>query len=104
MRCGDVVMRTTQHNGAVRVRSDGTTVWVDAGPYTVARFGRLGIDVHTADSSGCLHCTHEPTDSLEKWQEFVEAVMVHHYIDVTSDHMPNRVRATIPGAPGWEDD
>lgn len=31
------------------IRSDGRTVWVDVDGYTVGRFSRFGIDLHTAD-------------------------------------------------------
>lgn len=77
--------------GLVEVASDGTTVWVHVGGFTVARFGRMGIDVHTADATGCLHCTHEPTVSWEQWWAFVENVFAHHYIVVADAHRPERI-------------
>jgi hypothetical protein len=55
----------------------------------------MGIDVHTANADGCLHCTHEATDSLAKWREFVDAVLLHHNIAVGDEHMPDRVRQSI---------
>jgi hypothetical protein len=74
-----------------QIRSDGTTVWVDVGAYTVARFGKLGIDVHTPTADGCLHCTHEPT-TIEDWRTF-QKDMSHYYGIVVGDgHMPWRFR------------
>lgn len=76
---------------AVNVRSDGRTVWVDVGMYTVGRFGRLGIDVHTRTADGCLHCTHEPT-TVKDWHVFVEKIYEYHGVRVSHHHMPTRFR------------
>ena len=44
---------------------------------TMARFGRMGIDIHRSPEeqelhgTQCLHCTHGPTGEAE-WNEFVE--------------------------------
>lgn len=78
-------------NGTVEVASDGTTVWVHVGGATVARFGRMGIDVHTADATGCLHCTHEPAGTWEQWRKFVEEVFVYHNVFVADVHRPERI-------------
>lgn len=84
-------MSDTGGNVEPQVVSDGVTVWVHGPHGTIARFGRLGIDVHTYDTTGCLHCTHEPTDSWAKWNEFVEAVAIHYNVDIGDEHRPSRV-------------
>jgi hypothetical protein len=70
------------------IQSDGRTVWVHSSlGHTIGRFGSLGIDVHTADSTGCLDCTHGPTGVIE-WDRFVVSMAVHHGVDVGLEHMP----------------
>jgi hypothetical protein len=73
------------------IETDGTTVWVhnDSG-FTIARFGRMGIDVHNDQADGCLHCTHERTDSYEAWCEFVAAVHRYHGILIEAEYQPQR--------------
>lgn len=72
------------------IQTDGTTVWVHSSDgHTIARFGRLGIDVHTADSTGCLHCTHEPTGPAE-WDQFTAAMLEHHGVTIPDDCRPER--------------
>jgi hypothetical protein len=98
-------MKVTYVPGA-QVRSDGVTVWVDTDRGTVARFGRLGIDVHTADTSECLYCTHGPTDTVEQWRTFVDRVLLHHNVEVDDGHMPvcsgwrDADRVEVPEIPG----
>lgn len=71
------------------VRSDGRTVWVDAATgFTVARFGLMGVDVHTPDSTGCLDCTHGPTGPAE-WDRFVASVHHHYGVVVSDEHRPD---------------
>jgi hypothetical protein len=76
---------------SVSIRTDDTTVWVDVGAFTVGRFGKLGIDVHTADATGCLQCTHTPT-TKDDWHIFVAAMFLHHGVVVTDEFMPRRFR------------
>lgn len=77
---------------AVDIQTDGRTVWVhsDQG-HTIGRFGTLGIDVHTADSTACLHCTHEPT-TVDDWHVFVTSMLLHHKVDIPDRFMPERFR------------
>ena len=62
-----------------QIVSDGTTVWVNhVTGYCMARFGRMGIDIHNSPEDQerlgqCLHCTHGPTTEAD-WQDFVEQV------------------------------
>jgi hypothetical protein len=71
------------------IRSDGRTVWVDSATgYTVARFGPMGVDVHTPDSTGCLDCTHGPTGPAE-WDRFVASVHHHYGATVPDEHRPD---------------
>lgn len=72
------------------ITSDGETVWVNA-PLCLARFGKNGIDVHTADTSGCLYCTHDATRPLD-WETFKAKVWEHHGIAVTDEFKPERFR------------
>lgn len=78
----------------VAIQTDGRTVWVhsDEG-HTIGRFGPLGIDVHTADSTGCLHCTHGST-TVEDWRIFVTAMLLHHGVDIPDRYMPERFRGS----------
>jgi hypothetical protein len=78
------------------VRSDGATVWVDdPSGGCLARFGRLGIDIHkdgAAQARGepaCLYCTHEARPS---WPEFVAKVLELHGVTVEESHRPAWVR------------
>lgn len=72
---------------------DGFTVWVNTSEVSIGRFGRMGIDVHTADGSGCLHCTHEPTDTPEAWFEFVASMDRYYGVVIPDEAMPERCRA-----------
>lgn len=72
------------------IQSDGRTVWVHSSEgHTVARFGANGIDVHTADSSGCIDCTHGPT-ALADWELFVASVNRHYGVHIGAVHRPTR--------------
>ena len=63
------------------VQFDGQTVWCHKGAYTVGRFGKGGVDIHTADATGCIDCTHEkPTQ--DDWYRFVAGMKEHHEIEV----------------------
>lgn len=73
------------------IRSDGTSVWVDGPGGCIGRFGQLGIDIHTADASACLQCTHERTTRLD-WALFVIGMIEHHGVYVGPEHMPARFR------------
>lgn len=73
------------------ITTDGVTVWVtNLRGFTIGRFGRLGIDVHNADSTACLHCTHEPTDQ-EDWDIFVLAMLKHHGVKIAPKYRPGRL-------------
>lgn len=73
------------------IQSDGRVVWVHSSAgHTVARFGANGIDVHTADSTACLDCTHGPT-GLADWDRFVASVQEHYGVTVGPEHRPDRL-------------
>lgn len=74
-----------------QVRSDGKTVWVDVGGHTVGRFSRFGIDIHTADSSGCIDCTHVEPDT-RGWIRFQGGMLAHHDVVVPDKHRPEFLR------------
>jgi len=74
------------------VRSDGRTVWVDVDGYTVGRFSQFGIDLHTADSSGCIDCTHERPD-IQGWFRFVNGILDNYRVEIDGGiHMPDFLR------------
>jgi hypothetical protein len=77
----------------VEVTWDGVTVWVNTAGASIGRFGRMGIDVHTADGAGCQHCTHAPTDNQEAWSEFVLDMAIFHGVTIPPEAMPERCRA-----------
>ncbi len=79
-----------------QIVSDGTTIWVNhASGYCMARFGRMGIDIHNSpdeqERTGvqCLHCTHGPT-TPEHWQEFVAQMDKLFSIKVPDKYRPHR--------------
>lgn len=72
---------------------DGITVWVNSAEASIGRFGRMGIDVHTADGSGCLHCTHAPTDNPWAWGQFVADMLTFHGVVIPAEAMPIRCAA-----------
>lgn len=71
------------------IQSDGVTVWVHSPGYTVARFGLMGIDIHSPDSAACLHCTHQKTTS-EDWETFKAKMLEHYSLVVGDDRKPTR--------------
>jgi hypothetical protein len=73
--------------GVAGVESDGRTVWVHLDGFTVGRFSSFGIDLHTADASGCIDCTHEKP-MIRDWFRFQSGVLRHYGIVVTDDHKP----------------
>lgn len=84
-----------------QLETDGITVWVtDHEGTCIARFGRLGIDIHhnregqIDTGSQCLHCTHEPTTE-EDWHIFVAEVQKHHGVKVSRKFMPKRFKVAI---------
>lgn len=87
--------RQAADGSAVLVESDGATVWVHGLDGTIGRFGRLGIDVHTADTAGCLHCTHGVTTSAD-WPAFVAKMQEHHGVTVGAQHCPGRFATEAP--------
>ncbi len=79
-----------------QIVSDGTTVWVNHSTgYCMARFGRMGIDIHRSPDeqelhgTQCLHCTHGPTGEAE-WNEFVEQMKALFGIVVPDKFRPLR--------------
>lgn len=65
-------------------------MWVNHLTGSIARFGKNGIDVHTADTAGCLYCTHSVTTGAD-WELFKEKVLEHHDVVVTDEHKPLRL-------------
>lgn len=82
----------------VEVLSNGETVWVNGGETggAIGRFGPNGIDVHSADTTSCLYCTHERT-TVEDWFTFQSKMLEHHGVRVNDDHTPRRfIRDLVP--------
>lgn len=76
------------------IRSDGGSVWLnDQTGHCLARFGRLGVDVHRsvadqmAGAGECLACTHGWAGAAE-WNLFVQAVRAHHDVEIHCSHRP----------------
>lgn len=70
-----------------QVSSDGRTVWVNSCTGALARFSKWGVDVHTEDTTGCLHCTPGPTAAVD-WELFKAKVLEHHGVTVDDMHKP----------------
>ncbi|MDA0152368.1 hypothetical protein OH460_08640 [Vibrio sp. Makdt] len=73
---------------------DGKTVWVNnINGDCIARFGVLGIDIHTSSEEQingapqCLFCTHERTD-VNDWVVFKDKVKELFDIDVPEKLSP----------------
>lgn len=73
---------------------DGKTVWVNnSSGDCIARFGALGIDIHTSveeqlkGASQCLFCTHRKTD-INDWKAFKVKVKELFGIDVPEQLSP----------------
>lgn len=79
-----------ENQPGAEVTSDGVTVWVN-GPLSLARFGRSGIDVHNADTTRCIYCTHR-APVAQDWETFKAKVWEHHGVAVTDDHKPERFK------------
>lgn len=79
----------TSHRPGAEVTSDGVTVWVNGINGALARFGQSGIDVHSADTTSCIYCTHKPP-TAQDWETFKAKVWEHHGVDVSDDHKPAR--------------
>jgi len=71
------------------ISTDGVTVWVNGPEYLLGRFGRLGIDVHSATGGECQYCTHGDTSRFD-WYVFCGAMAQFHQIDVPDTYMPVR--------------
>ena len=79
-----------------QIQADNTTIWVHSVEgFTVARFGVHGIDVHTADATGCLDCSHGSTGPHE-WLRFVVAMEAHYGLDVRP-YVPDRITYALIG-------
>ena len=72
-----------------QLMSDGVTVWINNKVGSIGRFGLRGIDVHTADTTGCLYCTHGYT-RRQDWDVFVEKMLENHGVVVDQKHRPVR--------------
>lgn len=72
--------------------TDGRTVWVNGPVGLIGRFSKFGIDVHSADSAGCLHCKPGPCGRQE-WGEFVASMWEHHRVLVYNSVMPDYLRS-----------
>ena len=78
------------------IHTDDTTVWVNGAGGLLGRFGVQGIDVHRpmdeqTERGECLHCTHGPT-TRQDWDVFVQKMVEHFGIKVSSKYMPQRFR------------
>ena len=86
-------METTITPDNVQIQSDGKTVWVNTpNGNCIARFGKMGIDIHHDDTNGkaqCLYCTHELTQPKD-WKTFQEKTKELHNVEVTDEHKPTR--------------
>lgn len=78
-----------------QIITDGRTVWVDVGGFTVGRFSAFGIDIHTADSSGCIDCTHTRPDRMD-WDRFTIGMLAHHDVEVSDEYMPDFLKEDPP--------
>jgi hypothetical protein len=87
-------VKTKMINGH-EVTTDGRTVWVNSGVdgSNIARFSRVGIDVHNTISAQketgteCLFCTHGPTGP-EDWERFKDSVWAHYEINILDEFKP----------------
>lgn len=73
------------------ITTDGTTVWVNSEVCSIGRFGVMGIDVHSADATSCLHCTHQRT-TAEDWETFKQDMLKYHSVHVSDEFKPERFR------------
>lgn len=75
------------------VSSDSQTVWINSANGALARFGRLGIDVHNATNTGCLHCTHGRQTPAD-WERFKRLVLDVYGVEVSDTHRPKWLKRT----------
>ncbi len=81
----------------MQIVCDGVTVWVNnSDGYCIARFGRLGIDIHRksdeSEAKGeCLHCTHGPT-TKDHWEEFKRELLKHYGVKLPARVIPERFK------------
>jgi hypothetical protein len=81
----------------VQVDSDGVTVWVNTELGCIARFGRMGIDIHRVgkeskvESTECLFCTHGPVKKTD-WHLFVAKMLELYRFKVPERYIPRRFR------------
>lgn len=81
------------------VQYDGQTVWVHSSDgFTVARFGKQGVDIHLPDATGCIDCTHGPTGAQE-WTRFVDGCLQHYGVEIPYAAAPSHVRCGQCNAP-----
>jgi hypothetical protein len=78
-----------------QVDGDGRTVWVNDNEGTcVARFGRMGIDVHRSyqaqlDGEGqCLDCGAHTGDIDVDWARFIASMQKHYGLTVPDRFKP----------------
>ncbi len=79
------------------ITSDGITVWINSGTgCNIARFGRMGIDVHRSfeeqqTMGQCLHCTAGPV-TADDWETFKADMKKFYGITVSDAYKPKRFR------------
>lgn len=81
------------------ITSDGVTVWVNSDEgYCLARFGRMGIDVHLqpryAGENECAYCTHAKTTKMD-WYTFKKETSRVHGIDIPEAYLPDRFQGLL---------
>jgi hypothetical protein len=72
------------------IATNGVTVWVNR-EVCIGRFGRFGIDVHTATADDCLFCTFDET-TAEDWEVFKAKMKEHHGVEISDEFKPKRFR------------
>ena len=82
-------------NKKCEINYDGTTVWVNGeNGDCLARFGRLGIDIHhsardqIAGQPQCLSCTHTKPDGKD-WENFKLDMAALYHVEIPEEARPN---------------
>lgn len=78
-----------------KIDTDGVTVWINGPVHCMARFGRMGIDIHRYPADAvvgeCLFCTHAPTAAVD-WKLFRTKMKELHGVVVPDRYTPKRFR------------
>lgn len=73
---------------AGQIEWDGKTVWVTSwNGNTIGRFGRGGVDVHTASGDGCLDCV-AGLEPVAAWEWFTASMFEHHHVVLVPECRP----------------